>query len=217
LQEDYKLKEISTSNICNDDCSESRYFQPMTTIATRIANARKELNLNQSELARLLSVTPQAVQSWESGKARPKGARLENLAKALGKSVQWLMVGEAPGFSDAMSESITTAAAAALEVRRRIRATSETEEIFKQRTANIANYLIMEDQLEKLERQMIESFKEEMTKSAWFDQIQNPQLLSALFWITKGAAEDTLTKEETMVINTVAERLRSREIGNQES
>lgn len=113
-----------------------------------------------------------------------------------------------------MSESIT---AAALEVRQRIRATSETEEIFKQRTANVANYLIMEEQLEKLERQMIESFKEEMAKSAWFDRIQNPQLMSALFWITKGAAEDTLTKEEIMVINTVAERLRNREMENQES
>ncbi|WKL53105.1 helix-turn-helix transcriptional regulator [Pseudomonas kielensis] len=208
------MKEISTSNICNDDCSESRYFQPMTTIATRIANARKELNLNQSELARLLSVTPQAVQSWESGKARPKGARLENLAKALGKSVQWLMVGEIPGRSAEMSESITTAA---LEVRQRIRNTSATEEIFRERTRSVANYLIMEEQLENLERQVIESFKDEMAKAAWFDKIKNPQLLSALFWITKGAAEEVLTKEEIMVINTVADRLRSREIENQES
>ncbi|WP_150292422.1 helix-turn-helix domain-containing protein [Pseudomonas extremaustralis] len=207
------MKEISTSNICNDDCNESRYFQPMTTIATRIANARKELNLNQSELARLLSVTPQAVQSWESGKARPKGARLESLAKALGKSVQWLMLGgDDTGFNLAMSESITNAA---LEIRQRIRATSENEEVFKKRTANVANYLILEDQLEKLDRQVSESFKEEMSKAAWFDQIKNSQMVSNLFWITKAAAEETLTKEEMMLLNTLADRIRSREIGTE--
>lgn len=186
----------------------------MTTIATRIANARKELNLNQSELARLLSVTPQAVQSWESGKARPKGARLESLSKALGKSVQWLMLGgDSPGFNMAMSESITNAA---LEIRQRIRATSETEEIFQKRASNVANYLILEDQLEKLERQMADTFKEEMAEAAWFNQIKNPQMLSNVFWITKAAAEETLTKEEMTLINALAERIRNRELGKPE-
>lgn len=204
------MKEISTSNICNDDCSESRYFQPMTTIATRIANARKELNLNQSELARLLSVTPQAVQSWESGKARPKGARLESLAKALGKSVQWLMLGgDDTGFNMALSESITNAA---LEVRQRIRSTSTTEKEFKERTMSVANYLILEEQLEQLERQVTESFKDEMAEAAWFDRIKNSQMLSSVFWITKAAAEETLTKEEMMLLISLAERIRGREI-----
>lgn len=124
------------------------------------------------------------------------------------------MVGDLPGRSAEMSESIT---AAALEVRQRIRNTSATEEIFKERTRSVANYLIMEEELENLERQVIESFKDEMAKAAWFDKIKNPQLLSALFWITRGAAEELLTKEEIMVINTVADRLRSREIENQES
>lgn len=204
------MKEISTSNICNDDCSESRYFQPMTTIATRIAKARKELNLNQSELARLLSVTPQAVQSWESGKARPKGARLESLAKALGKSVQWLMLGgDDTGFNMALSESITNAA---LEVRQRIRSTSTTEKEFKERTMSVANYLILEEQLEQLERQVTESFKDEMAEAAWFDRIKNSQMLSSVFWITKAAAEETLTKEEMMLLISLAERIRGREI-----
>lgn len=42
--------------------------------------------MNQSELARVLKVTPQSVQKWESGGA-PKNTRLEDVAKALNVSV----------------------------------------------------------------------------------------------------------------------------------
>ncbi|KAA8560562.1 hypothetical protein FX985_00612 [Pseudomonas extremaustralis] len=123
-----------------------------------------------------------------------------------------MLGGDDTGFNLAMSESITNAA---LEIRQRIRATSENEEVFKKRTANVANYLILEDQLEKLDRQVSESFKEEMSKAAWFDQIKNSQMVSNLFWITKAAAEETLTKEEMMLLNTLADRIRSREIGTE--
>ena len=37
----------------------------MNTLGKRIAIAREKLGLNQSELARQIDVTPQAVQKWE--------------------------------------------------------------------------------------------------------------------------------------------------------
>lgn len=48
-----------------------------------IAEAREKIGLNQSELARRLSVSPQAVQAWEAGRATPRASKFRDLAKAL--------------------------------------------------------------------------------------------------------------------------------------
>lgn len=63
----------------------------MSDLASRIASARKAKNLNQSELARLLDLKPQAVQSWESGKATPKSNRIQDLCRALGVNPAYLL------------------------------------------------------------------------------------------------------------------------------
>ena len=52
-------------------------------IAEAIATARKAHGLNQSELARAVGVTPQAVQKWELGTAVPRYSRLQRVASAL--------------------------------------------------------------------------------------------------------------------------------------
>ena len=49
--------------------------------------------LNQSELARRLGVSPQAVQKWESGKSTPRHAKLGDIASILGTSVSYLVQG----------------------------------------------------------------------------------------------------------------------------
>lgn len=54
------------------------------TLAQIITEGRERLRLNQSELARLLSVTPQSVQAWESGRAMPRPAKFQAISKALG-------------------------------------------------------------------------------------------------------------------------------------
>lgn len=56
----------------------------MDTIASRITAAREKLGLNQSELGRLLGVSPQSVQAWEAGKNIPRHKRLVEIAQALG-------------------------------------------------------------------------------------------------------------------------------------
>lgn len=46
----------------------------MNTLGKRIAIAREKLGLNQSELARQIDVTPQAVQKWEMDNSKPKNS-----------------------------------------------------------------------------------------------------------------------------------------------
>lgn len=52
-------------------------------IARIIREGRERLKLNQSELAELVGVSPQAVQQWESGATQPRGKRLNRIAEAL--------------------------------------------------------------------------------------------------------------------------------------
>jgi phage repressor protein C with HTH and peptisase S24 domain len=66
----------------------------MTDIASRITSAREAKKLNQSQLARMLGVTPQAVQGWESGKAIPRNKKLINLCEILEVSVGHLLDNE---------------------------------------------------------------------------------------------------------------------------
>lgn len=66
----------------------------MKNIPERIAEAREALGISQSELARRLGVTPQAVQSWEAGKATPRPQRLAEIAIALGVDVARLVNSE---------------------------------------------------------------------------------------------------------------------------
>lgn len=68
----------------------------MSTLGKRIARKREQASLNQSELARRLGVSPQAVQKWESEASIPRGRRLDAIALALGTSVAFLLTGEGP-------------------------------------------------------------------------------------------------------------------------
>jgi HTH-type transcriptional regulator, cell division transcriptional repressor len=58
------------------------YYQSMD-IAKIIREGREKLNLNQSQLAELVGVSPQAVQQWESGATQPRGKRLNKIAEVL--------------------------------------------------------------------------------------------------------------------------------------
>jgi transcriptional regulator with XRE-family HTH domain len=52
-------------------------------IARIIREGREKLKLNQSELAELVGVSPQAVQQWEAGATQPRGKRLNRIAEVL--------------------------------------------------------------------------------------------------------------------------------------
>lgn len=65
-----------------------------------IAQAREARGLNQSELARALGVTPQAVQKWESGLSSPRPGKIADIAATLevepGVFVQYLIELKSP-------------------------------------------------------------------------------------------------------------------------
>lgn len=69
-------------------------------IANLIRRARTERGLNQSELARLIGVSPQAVQRWERGLAAPRSTHWPALCRALEKT---------PGYFRSHAATIYTA------------------------------------------------------------------------------------------------------------
>ncbi|UMY63910.1 helix-turn-helix domain-containing protein [Pseudomonas sp. LS.1a] len=179
----------------------------MTTIANRIAEARKALEMNQSELARTLDVSPQAVQSWESGKARPRGARLEILAKVLGRSVEWLMTGQDPNLTVEEAAFRMDAAYRINQIRSKIYDTSSTPEEGARRMKGIAEYLMLKDQLKQAESEMRELLINAMRENDWYNRITDTRLMMEILTITQAAAEGKLLMTEISMLDTIYERL----------
>ncbi|SEK61381.1 helix-turn-helix transcriptional regulator [Nitrosovibrio tenuis] len=65
-------------------------------IAKIIREAREKLNLNQSQLAELVGVSPQAVQQWEAGATQPRGKRLNKIAEVLNLPPALMLFGIVP-------------------------------------------------------------------------------------------------------------------------
>ncbi|MBM7070904.1 helix-turn-helix domain-containing protein [Shewanella sp. 202IG2-18] len=62
-------------------------------IGQRIRAAREKLNLSQEELGRLMEISFQSVQQWESGKTTPRASRMRRLASVLKTTPNWLQFG----------------------------------------------------------------------------------------------------------------------------
>lgn len=65
-------------------------------LGRRLAQARREAGLTQQELAGKVSVTRRSIQGYEAGAVVPY-RRLDSLAAALGKTVQWFLTGDDAG------------------------------------------------------------------------------------------------------------------------
>ena len=65
-------------------------------IGERIMALRKEKNISQTELAKRLNVSRQAVSKWEQGVSSPDTERLIQLAEILGTEVEYLATGTHP-------------------------------------------------------------------------------------------------------------------------
>ena len=66
----------------------------VSTIGSRIKQAREAARLTQQEVAVKLEVNRASVAQWEIGASKPAQDRLSPLAEFLGVSVQWLAFGE---------------------------------------------------------------------------------------------------------------------------
>ena len=77
-------------------------------IGERITALRKERNISQSELARRLDVSRQAVSKWEQGSSSPDTAKLIDLAKILEVEVEYLATGTKPEPSSVVLNVVET-------------------------------------------------------------------------------------------------------------
>src|SRR5436189_3316333 len=59
------------------------------SIGNKIAEARKKINLSQAELARQVSISPQAVGKWERGESLPDITTLNRLAEIFGVNLNY--------------------------------------------------------------------------------------------------------------------------------
>ena len=66
----------------------------MQRMGERIGILRQERGMTQSVLAERLGITPQAISKWERGLSFPDLSRLEELAKILEVSVDYLLTGK---------------------------------------------------------------------------------------------------------------------------
>ena len=65
-------------------------------IGERITTLRKEKNISQSELAKRMDVSRQAVSKWEQGTSTPDTERLIQLAEIFNTEVEYLATGVHP-------------------------------------------------------------------------------------------------------------------------
>ncbi len=64
-------------------------MQNSKSIGSKIARARKKINLSQAELAQQVSISPQAVGKWERGESLPDIATLDRLAEIFGVDLNY--------------------------------------------------------------------------------------------------------------------------------
>jgi transcriptional regulator with XRE-family HTH domain len=70
-------------------------------LGTRIAALRRQSGLNQSELAKVLGVSPSAVGMYEQGRREPSGALLVQIAEHFGVTTDYLLTGKLQTVQDA--------------------------------------------------------------------------------------------------------------------
>lgn len=91
------------------------------TFGDRVAAAREELGLTQSQLANRLGVRLSTIENWESDRSEPRANKLQMLAGILNVSIVWLLTGSGEGGVEHAPETESDAAAAVLAEIRSIR------------------------------------------------------------------------------------------------
>ena len=74
------------------------WFDPSaTTFGDRLAGAREQSGMSQSELAKRLGVKLATLKSWEDDFNEPRANKLQMLAGILNVSLSWILTGEGEG------------------------------------------------------------------------------------------------------------------------
>ena len=75
----------------------SKRISSREDIAKRVEQTREARGFSASEFARLVGVTPTAVWNWEKNSTTPRRPALEQIAKVLGVSIDYILTGEEGG------------------------------------------------------------------------------------------------------------------------
>jgi len=74
-------------------------WQDHQNFALRLKKQRKDLGLSQRRLSEQVGISMKTIQKYEYGDV-PKGSNLVSLSRALGCSIDWLLLGADPGISE---------------------------------------------------------------------------------------------------------------------
>lgn len=107
----------------------------MKTFSEKLKAARKEMKLNQQELANLVDVSKRSIAAYETTDTKPRGAVMKRLAQALKVSVDYLVVDE---IEDPNYGFAHTAYLEAAKERFGRRSVAEMEALLRQNTAFFA-------------------------------------------------------------------------------
>ena len=66
-------------------------YRTLDTIGDRIRTARKDSNLTQRGLARLLGTTENHIWIWETGRSKPDADNIKALCRVMHVSAGWLL------------------------------------------------------------------------------------------------------------------------------
>ncbi|MEQ8898477.1 MAG: helix-turn-helix domain-containing protein [Roseovarius sp.] len=78
--------------------TEDGWYDPnATTFGDRVAGAREQAGMSQSDLAKRLGVKLKTLKAWEDDLSEPRANKLSMMAGMLNVSLLWLLSGEGPG------------------------------------------------------------------------------------------------------------------------
>lgn len=81
------------------------YSPEMATFGDRLAAARENAQMSQSQLARRLGVKLSTLRGWENDLSEPRANRLQMVAGLLNVSLTWLLTAEGDGIDGPVDEA----------------------------------------------------------------------------------------------------------------
>lgn len=81
----------------NAQTKDGWYDPEATTFGDRVAGAREQAGMSQSELAKRLGVKLKTLRAWEEDLSEPRANKLSMMAGLLNVSLLWLLSGEGEG------------------------------------------------------------------------------------------------------------------------
>ncbi|MEL6463953.1 MAG: helix-turn-helix transcriptional regulator [Pseudomonadota bacterium] len=82
------------------------YSAEAATFGDRVAGAREQAGMTQTELAKRLGVRLATLKSWEDDLSEPRANRLSMMAGLLNVSMMWLINGEGEGLDAPVDDPI---------------------------------------------------------------------------------------------------------------